>query len=61
MNNIIVKVDTKKVACGGDHISKLGHPKVYLTIDDSTNKVTCPYCSTIYSYEVNSKSKLCLN
>lgn len=39
----IVEVCSKKVACdGGD--GALGHPKVFLTIDDNCDYVDCPYC-----------------
>jgi uncharacterized Zn-finger protein len=37
------EVETEIVACdgGGD---ALGHPKVYLTLDDK-GQIECPYCS----------------
>lgn len=39
-------VDTKKVACDGDG-GVLGHPRVYLTMDDN-GQVECPYCDRRY-------------
>ena len=35
-------VDTRKVACDGDQ-GALGHPRVYLTMDDD-DQIVCPYC-----------------
>lgn len=32
------------VGCDGGG-GALGHPKVYLHIDDDTHEVVCPYCS----------------
>ncbi len=37
----IVEVEDSIVACDGDGV--LGHPKVYLSLDDS-GAVDCPYC-----------------
>jgi len=39
-------VPTKKVACDGDG-GALGHPRVYLTMDDR-GQVDCPYCDRRY-------------
>ncbi|MFC3051508.1 zinc-finger domain-containing protein [Kordiimonas pumila] len=35
-------VDTRKIACDGDE-GPLGHPRVYLTMDDH-DQIECPYC-----------------
>ncbi len=35
-------VKTKKVTCDGDG-GALGHPRVYLTMDES-GQIDCPYC-----------------
>jgi uncharacterized Zn-finger protein len=41
----IIHVDDRTVACdGGD--SALGHPRVFLYIEDRS--VMCPYCSRLY-------------
>lgn len=44
-----IKVDSKNIACdgGGD---QLGHPKVYLAIDDD-RRAACPYCGQIFVFE----------
>lgn len=42
----IVRVSTKKVACDGDE-GPLGHPRVYLTMDEN-GQVECPYCDRQY-------------
>jgi len=39
-------VATKKVACDGDE-GALGHPRIYLTMDDH-GQVDCPYCDRRY-------------
>jgi uncharacterized Zn-finger protein len=37
------EVETESVSCDGGG-GALGHPKVYLTFDDS-GEIECPYCS----------------
>lgn len=44
-----IKVDNKNIACDGG-AGQLGHPRVFLAIDDS-HRVTCPYCGQIYVYD----------
>ena len=40
-------VDDRTVACdGGPDGSPLGHPRVFLRIED--REVVCPYCSRVY-------------
>ena len=40
-------VDDRTVACdGGPDGSPLGHPRVFLYIED--HEVVCPYCSRVY-------------
>jgi len=39
-------VTTKKVSCDGDG-GPLGHPRVYLTMDEN-DRVECPYCDRQY-------------
>lgn len=44
MDDEVFEVETMTVACdgGGD---ALGHPNVYLHLDEDTLEVVCPYCS----------------
>ena len=44
-----IKVDSKNVACDGG-VGQLGHPRVYLAIDDA-QQATCPYCGQVFMYE----------
>ncbi len=41
-----IEVETSSVACDGDG-GALGHPKVYLTLDDQ-GRVECPYCDRLF-------------
>ena len=41
-----VEVTARKVACVGVAASGLGHPRIWLHIQD--REVTCPYCSITY-------------
>ena len=42
----IIHVDDRTVACDGGNIAALGHPRVFLYIEDG--QVMCPYCSRLY-------------
>lgn len=42
----IIVVETLTVACDGGG-GALGHPKVFLTFDE-TGVIVCPYCSRTY-------------
>ncbi|MGJ3260473.1 MAG: zinc-finger domain-containing protein [Rhodospirillales bacterium] len=42
MDDETTEVETMTVACDG---GSLGHPNVYLHLDDETLDVVCPYCS----------------
>ncbi len=43
----IIHVDDRTVACdGGD--GALGHPRVFLHIEDRLQARLCPYCSRLY-------------
>lgn len=44
-----IKVDNKNIACDGGS-GQLGHPRVYLAIDDD-QRAACPYCGQIFIYE----------
>ena len=41
-----ITVPAKKVSCDGDG-GPLGHPRVYLTMDEN-DQVECPYCDRQY-------------
>lgn len=42
-----IEVTSRKVACdGGD--GPLGHPRVYLTMDEDETQIVCPYCSRTF-------------
>lgn len=43
----IIEVDEHDVACDGGK-GALGHPRVYLHIDDHSGRIQCPYCSRLY-------------
>ncbi len=42
-----ISVDSKEVSCDGGG-GAVGHPKVYLQIEQETGRVVCPYCSRTY-------------
>jgi uncharacterized Zn-finger protein len=44
MDEDIIEVESMTVACDGGN-EPLGHPNVYLHLDDHTLEVMCPYCS----------------
>ncbi len=44
MDDEIIEVETLTVACDGGN-GPLGHPNVYLHLDDVRHDVVCPYCS----------------
>ena len=46
----ILETASKQVTCDGGK-GALGHPRVYLHIEDDTGKVVCPYCSRTYVYQ----------
>ncbi len=43
----IVEVQSLEVFCDGGG-GAVGHPRVYLHIDQDAGQVTCPYCSRTY-------------
>jgi uncharacterized Zn-finger protein len=46
-NAEVIETKDHVVACDG---GTLGHPRVFLHIDDDSHKVVCPYCSRTYVY-----------
>ena len=40
----VIKIKENKTHCDGGK-GALGHPRVYLTIANGQDSVTCPYCS----------------
>jgi uncharacterized Zn-finger protein len=51
-----LQVQTLDVACDGGG-GALGHPKVYLHIDQEVGSIICPYCSRTYVYKLNTPKK----
>ena len=49
----IIEVDEHDVACDGGK-GALGHPRVYLHIDEHSGRTACPYCSRLYLLKANS-------
>lgn len=43
----MIETHHHQVACDGS-AGALGHPRVYLHIDESKGQITCPYCSKTY-------------
>ncbi|NBO18252.1 MAG: zinc-finger domain-containing protein [Proteobacteria bacterium] len=43
----VIEVTSLEVKCDGGH-GALGHPRVFLHIDQDKGEVTCPYCSRQY-------------
>jgi uncharacterized Zn-finger protein len=43
----VIEVSSLEVACDGGG-GPLGHPRVYLHIDQDKGEITCPYCSRTY-------------
>ncbi|MBB5688336.1 zinc-finger domain-containing protein [Roseomonas alkaliterrae] len=41
-----IEVRSRKVACEGEGNGALGHPRIWLHVED--REVTCPYCSITY-------------
>ena len=42
----IILATGKRVACDG---GSAGHPRVWLSLDATTQQVVCPYCSRLYA------------
>ncbi|HJK86217.1 MAG TPA: zinc-finger domain-containing protein [Candidatus Megaira endosymbiont of Nemacystus decipiens] len=40
----VVKTSASEVCCSGNE-GYSSHPKIYLTIDEHTSEIVCPYCS----------------
>lgn len=43
----VIEVNALEVACDGGG-GALGHPRVFLHIDQDKGEITCPYCSRTY-------------
>lgn len=41
-----VEVHSRAVPCDGEAAGALGHPRIWLRIED--HEITCPYCSITY-------------
>lgn len=46
----VISVDKLEVACDGGG-GPLGHPRVFLHIDQEKGQVLCPYCSRLYVHK----------
>lgn len=44
------------VSCDGEVRGILGHPKVYLKIEDSS--ITCPYCEKLFILSLDPKHQI---
>ncbi len=42
----LIEVTSRKIACDGEAAGALGHPRIWLHIED--REITCPYCSITY-------------
>lgn len=49
----VIEVNSLEVACDGGG-GALGHPRVFLHIDQDHGEVTCPYCSRQYILRLRS-------
>lgn len=45
----VIKVKDRRVACDGGGI--LGHPKIFINLDNKDRVFSCMYCSTKYQQE----------
>lgn len=50
----IISIDRLEVVCDGGG-GPLGHPRVYLHINQDKGQVMCPYCSRLYVYKTATK------
>jgi len=47
----IIEVNALEVKCDGGN-GALGHPRVFLHIDQAKGEITCPYCSRQYVLKI---------
>lgn len=47
----VIEVSSLEVACDGGG-GPLGHPRVFLHIDQDAGEITCPYCSRQYVLKI---------
>lgn len=45
----VISVDKLEVSCDGGG-GALGHPRVFLHIDQDKGQIMCPYCSRLYVF-----------
>ena len=50
----LIETTHAEVACDGGG-GALGHPRVFLHIDESVGRIICPYCSKTYVLKVAKK------
>ena len=51
----LISVNSLEVACDGGG-GALGHPRVFLHIDENQGQITCPYCSRTYVLKSSKKT-----
>lgn len=51
----VIEVSSLEVACDGGG-GALGHPRVFLHIDQDSGQITCPYCSRTYVLKLLAKA-----
>ncbi len=54
MEEEVIEVESMTVACDGGG-GALGHPNVYLHLDEHDHDVVCPYCSRRYILKEGTK------
>ena len=52
----LIEVQHLQVACDGGG-GGLGHPKVFLQIDEEKGRIVCPYCSRTYVLRQSGRRK----
>jgi uncharacterized Zn-finger protein len=57
---MLIQTQSTKVKCDGGKGS-LGHPLVFLNIDDQVGTVECPYCSTMFQLSYPEKQEASKN
>jgi uncharacterized Zn-finger protein len=52
----VIHIQSLEAACDGGG-GPLGHPKVYLHIDQEKGSIVCPYCSRMYVLTLDAARK----
>ena len=43
-----VETNSRTFSCDGLVEPGMGHPRVYLIMEENEDKIVCPYCSTVF-------------